>query len=101
MDNSNKSDVIELLEILHENHVEVLKTQTEMQLTLARFAVSLDAYNANLEKHMSRTEASEKRLEVVENQVMFVNKLFKIIAYIGSVGYGLAKLANYLKSLLH
>lgn len=60
--------------------LDLKKEQGEIkQLTLENSVV--------LKEHMRRTEVAEKRLDLVENNVMFVTSLGKLIAWtIGIVG---------------
>jgi len=59
--------------------------QKETTDELSKIAIILAKQEANLDEHMKRTEVSEKRLELVENHVMFMNSIVKILASIGGV----------------
>ncbi len=59
---------------------------TEIKVTLAEMAVTLKVNTADLEKHMSRTEAAEKRLNILEGAWYALCALGALIVGLSSLG---------------
>lgn len=75
----------ELLEKIYQLHLEQLEKIGSINTTLVEHKAILDHQQKLLDEHISRTEASEARLEVIEKQVLFVNNIIKFVTGIGAL----------------
>lgn len=91
-----------LLEIIEKVHNQVEKLDAKLddvQSEQIRHGEILKINTEDLKEHMARTEASEKRLVVLERYLMFASFTIQVVCAVGAVTLFIVQVAPFIGSL--
>jgi hypothetical protein len=90
--------ILDILERVHDK-VELLGTDVQsLKVEQVRHFEMHKTNAANLEQHMSRTEANENRLELLEKDAQFFRNFIKFVTISGALLLFGLKVSSYLLS---
>lgn len=98
---SSRDDLIlEIIEKVHEQGQRTAQKVDELKHEQARHGVLHEINAANLKEHMSRTEANENRLAIIEKHFMFIASGIKILTGIAAVVVFAVKVGPFIGRLI-
>ena len=98
---SDKDELLlSIVEKMADQVSELKDEMVDLKIEQARQGVIHAVNSKNFEEHMARTAANEKRVELVEKHVLFVNSALKVVSAIGALTLFLIKVVPFAASLI-
>lgn len=95
---SREELILDILERVHDKVENLSSDVQELKIEQVRHYEMHKLNSSNLQEHMSRTEANESRLELLEKDAQFFRNFIKIVTVAGGLTLFVLKLISYLSA---